>query len=56
MQALGRAFAQWVGKCGRMHRLASCAFQGRHLNLLFHLPRAGEVTLEVLVAFPVGRS
>lgn len=51
-----RAFAQWVGECGRRLRPASCASQGKHHSLLLHLPRAGEVTLEALVASSIAGS
>lgn len=35
---------------------ASCASQGRHRSLRFHLPGVGEVTPEALVAYPTGGS
>lgn len=38
----------WEAQAGQL------CFSGRHHSLRFHLPRAGEVLLEALVAFPIG--
>lgn len=40
----------WEAQAGQL------CFSGRHPSLRFHLPRAGEVLLEALVAFPIGGS